>query len=88
MPDFGVGAPGRARELRCSDLRLQAPGGTAPVARIMSCTTGVEGGLVSVGLFARHPADQADVARLFLVSFALQVTRVLRGTEAPPRRAG
>ncbi|MBC9178076.1 hypothetical protein [Pseudoroseomonas ludipueritiae] len=84
VPDFGVGAPGRPRELRCSDLRLQAPGGNTPVTRMMSCTTGVEGGLVSVGLFTRHGAEQADVARLFLVSFALQVTRVLRGTEAPP----
>lgn len=82
VPDFGVGAPGRPRELRCSDLRLQAPGG--PVTRMMSCTTGVEGGLVSVGLFTHHATEQADIARLFLVSFALQVTRVLRGTEAPP----
>jgi hypothetical protein len=85
VPDFGVGAPGRPRELRCSDLRLQAAGG--PVTRMMSCTTGVEGGLVSVGLFTRHSTEQADIARLFLVSFALQVTRVLRGTEAPPPAA-
>lgn len=82
VPDFGVGAPGRPRELRCSDLRLQAPGG--PITRMMSCTTGVEGGLVSVGLFTHHSAEQADIARLFLVSFALQMTRVLRGTAAPP----
>lgn len=82
VPDFGVGAPGQPRELRCSDLRLQAPGG--PVTRMMNCTTGVEGGLVSVGLFTHHGAEQADIARLFLVHFALQVTRVLRGTEAPP----
>lgn len=85
VPDFGVGLAGQPRELRCSDLRLQSGGG--PVTRMMNCTTGVAGGLVSVGLVARHSTEQADVARVFLVSFALQMTHVLRGTEAPPPAA-
>jgi hypothetical protein len=78
-PDFGAGISGQPPEIRCSDL--QAKPSEGPITRTLSCNTGVGGGLVSVSVATRHPQEAADNARLFMVSFALRVTRALRGAE-------
>ncbi len=89
-PDFGVGAPDKPPEIRCSDLSLRTPSGE--IARNITCGTGIGGGLVSISVNARHSAEIADRARLFMGHFALSLARVLRGEQAgesaPPSSPG